>query len=284
MINAQLHGIKTKGISFKEVEPTFNHNYSSMPRLNNSDSDLITKSDLGSQFTTGLDQPVPIKIDPEIKIMNCFDHSEICAKGMAEIRFVPDQNMKTFLGDPPAKHDMFKPIVHGMILSSFGDKATDPIELDDQLIEAKLLRMGYESLYPPTEKNLLHPYGRDMYENIKRKRKEIFLAFPRFIQIIVNKRHTNLVLTIGMLVQKKLTHDIFAYMVMNKKGKKVFTRFRPLENFDRMFAGLEDEVTEPTTTTAIVAEEHDQAKEAENEKAISCDSLDSSTKFMFKKA
>ncbi|KAL8237762.1 hypothetical protein R6Q59_018843 [Mikania micrantha] len=153
--------------------------------------------------------------------------------------------MTAFLGDPADKHEMFRSIVHELILSPinftimecptiFGDKASDPSELDDQLVEATLLRMGYESLYPPTEKKLLHPYRRYlahvvtqclsgrkggydvlnqtlssstiaislgvdfnysgmafrvMYDNIKGKRKERFLAFPRFIQIIINKRH-----------------------------------------------------------------------------------------------
>ncbi|KAL8205672.1 hypothetical protein R6Q57_009223 [Mikania cordata] len=127
----------------------------------------------------------------------------------------------------------------------FGDKASDPTELEDKLVEATLLRIGNEVLYPPTVKKSTHHYWRylahvvfhclsgrkggydvlnetlsscnvaitlgvdfkysrmvfrDMYVNIKAKRKERFMAFPRFIQIIINKRHQNLVPTVGMLV------------------------------------------------------------------------------------
>ncbi|KAL8224110.1 hypothetical protein R6Q57_019585 [Mikania cordata] len=39
----------------------------------------------------------------------------------------------------------------------------------------------------------------DMHANIKGKRKERFLEFPRFLQIIINKLHPTLVPTIGTL-------------------------------------------------------------------------------------
>ncbi|KAL8265745.1 hypothetical protein R6Q59_003089 [Mikania micrantha] len=100
--------------------------------------------------------------------------------------------MTAFLRDLAERHEMFKSIVHGLILSpvnfaimecptiissfikdfwntvkeekdangNFGNKALNPTELDDQLVEATLLRMGYKGLYPPTKKKLLHPYWR----------------------------------------------------------------------------------------------------------------------------
>ncbi|KAL8255020.1 hypothetical protein R6Q59_033241 [Mikania micrantha] len=42
----------------------------------------------------------------------------------------------------------------------FGDKDADPIELDQELIQSTIFRMGHEGLYPTTEKKLLHSYWR----------------------------------------------------------------------------------------------------------------------------
>ncbi|KAD4981920.1 hypothetical protein E3N88_18591 [Mikania micrantha] len=36
---------------------------------------------------------------------------------MADLRFMPDHNMTTYLGDPPEKHSEFKSLVEGLILS-----------------------------------------------------------------------------------------------------------------------------------------------------------------------
>ncbi|KAL8211273.1 hypothetical protein R6Q57_005710 [Mikania cordata] len=42
----------------------------------------------------------------------------------------------------------------------FGDKATDRVELDHDLVHRTVYQMGHEGVYPPTEKKLLHPYWR----------------------------------------------------------------------------------------------------------------------------
>ncbi|KAL8205676.1 hypothetical protein R6Q57_009227 [Mikania cordata] len=222
--------------------------------------------------------------------------------------------MSAYLGDPPEKRWMFKSmnsiaentdangntcligrvqwqfvIVTEQIIREclqFEDKDSDPIELDQELIQSTIFRMRHEDLYPPTEKKLLHPYWRslahivtqclsrrkggydilnqtlsscmvaiilgqdfnfskmifrDMYANIKGKRKEIFLAFPRFIPIIINKRHKNLVPTVGTLPLKRIKEDVFSYMKINKKGKRKYVGARPLEKFGRLFAGLGEE-------------------------------------------
>ncbi|KAL8213959.1 hypothetical protein R6Q57_003408 [Mikania cordata] len=74
--------------------------------------------------------------------------------------------------------------------------------------------------------NYSHMIYKDMHYKNKGKQKELFLAFPRFIQIIINRRHQNLVPAVGMLFQKRITFDIFSYMVMNKNGKKVYAENR----------------------------------------------------------
>ncbi|KAL8237658.1 hypothetical protein R6Q59_018739 [Mikania micrantha] len=158
----------------------------------------------------------------------------------------------------------------------FGDKATDPVELDQGLVNRTVYQMGHEGAYPHTEKKLLHPYWRylalvvtqclsgrkggydvlnqtlssclvalalgfdfnysriiflDMHANIKGKRKERFLAFPCFSQIVINKRHPTLVPTLGTLGINRMRDDIFGYMKMNKRGKKQYTGERPLIKF-----------------------------------------------------
>ncbi|KAD4887972.1 hypothetical protein E3N88_20045 [Mikania micrantha] len=42
----------------------------------------------------------------------------------------------------------------------FGDKESDPVELDQELVNRTVYQMGHEGAYPPTEKKLLHPYWR----------------------------------------------------------------------------------------------------------------------------
>ncbi|KAD3640209.1 hypothetical protein E3N88_29432 [Mikania micrantha] len=39
----------------------------------------------------------------------------------------------------------------------FGDKESDPVELDQELVNKTVYQMGHEGAYPPTEKKLLHP-------------------------------------------------------------------------------------------------------------------------------
>ncbi|KAL8216000.1 hypothetical protein R6Q57_022837 [Mikania cordata] len=244
----------------------------------------------------------------------------------AELRFVANHNKTAYLGVPPEKHMMFKSMksvtenndANGHLCLTgklkgqpvvitehiireclqFGDKDS-AVELDHDLIHSIILRMGYEVLYPPTEKKLLHPYWRylahvvtqclsgrkggydvlnqtvssclvaialgvdfnfsrmifrSMYENIKGKRKEKFLAFPRFIQTSINRRHQNLIPTVGALPLKMMKEDIFSYIVMNKKGKKIFTGVRPLEKLGRLFAGLEEELEDQGTLVPFVEE------------------------------
>ncbi|KAD2393881.1 hypothetical protein E3N88_40858 [Mikania micrantha] len=105
---------------------------------------------------------------------------------MADLRFVHDHNMTAFLGEPPAKHSEFLEHVeesidadgnisivgkiqgHSIIISEqiirdclqFGDKESDPVELDQDLVNRTVYQMGHEGAYPPTEKKLLHPYWR----------------------------------------------------------------------------------------------------------------------------
>ncbi|KAL8252199.1 hypothetical protein R6Q59_035892 [Mikania micrantha] len=98
---------------------------------------------------------------------------------------------------------------------------------------------------------------RDMHANIKGNRKKRFLAFPRFIQIVINKHHQDLVPTIGTLGIKRMREDIFSYMMMNKWGKKQYVGECPLFRFGR-FLRQDEEMEEQGIPSTFVAEEHDR--------------------------
>ncbi|KAL8196666.1 hypothetical protein R6Q57_024631 [Mikania cordata] len=49
IINVEVRGRKGKGLGYSEVEPPFNNNYFSMPRINTSVYDLILKSNRGHE-------------------------------------------------------------------------------------------------------------------------------------------------------------------------------------------------------------------------------------------
>ncbi|KAL8214088.1 hypothetical protein R6Q57_003537 [Mikania cordata] len=94
-----------------------------------------------------------------------------------------------------------------------------------------------------------------MRMNIKGRRKERFLAFPRFLHIIINIRYSSLTPTLGTLEIKRMRDDIFCYMKINKRGKKNYTGERPLIMFGR-FVGDVDVIEDQGTPIAFVAEEH----------------------------
>ncbi|KAL8199677.1 hypothetical protein R6Q57_013245 [Mikania cordata] len=189
----------------------------------------------------------------------------------------------------------------------FGDKADNPVELDQELVNRTVYQIGHEGAYPPTEKKLLHPYWRylahvvtqclsgrkggydvlnqtlnsclvalalgvdfnfskmiflDMHANIKGRRKERFLAFPRFLHIVINKRHSSLTPTLGTLEIRRMRDDIFGYMKMNKRRKKQFTGERPLIMFGR-FVGEKNVVEGQGTPVAFIAEEHDTSMDTQ---------------------
>ncbi|KAL8228422.1 hypothetical protein R6Q57_016006, partial [Mikania cordata] len=48
----EVRGRKSTGLGYSEVEPPFNNNYSSMPKINTYVDDLLLKSHRGHEFTT----------------------------------------------------------------------------------------------------------------------------------------------------------------------------------------------------------------------------------------
>ncbi|KAL8242094.1 hypothetical protein R6Q59_012396 [Mikania micrantha] len=148
----------------------------------------------------------------------------------------------------------------------FGDKESDPVELDQDLCLSGR-KGGYDVLNQTLSScmvalalgedfNFSKMIFLDMHANIKGRRKERFLAFPKFIQIILDKRHPNLERTFGSLEVKRMRDDIFGYLKMSKRGKKQYIGQRPLIKFGRFVGeGLDEDM--PGTPVAIVAEEHD---------------------------
>ena len=80
MINSQLHGKDKSGIGFKEVEPPFNHNYSSMPHSSEKDQDMVYGTGCQPSSSSEKELYVPLTVDPEIPCVNVADAFESCAE------------------------------------------------------------------------------------------------------------------------------------------------------------------------------------------------------------
>ncbi|KAL8226693.1 hypothetical protein R6Q57_016525 [Mikania cordata] len=72
MISIQFREKKGAGLGYNKCEPPFNHNYSSLPRVNTSYDELVSKSDLAHEFPN---VPVQLTVDPIVP--NVFDMSEL---------------------------------------------------------------------------------------------------------------------------------------------------------------------------------------------------------------
>ncbi|KAI3813950.1 hypothetical protein L1987_18686 [Smallanthus sonchifolius] len=96
----------------------------------------------------------------------------------------------------------------------------------------------------------------ELKSNLKEDKKDIFLMYPRFLQIIFNKNHADLEPTIETLDLKAMGPMIFKFMNVNKQGKRVYQGLHPLEKFGRFAALVDEEVEAPVVQVeAEVAEE-----------------------------
>ncbi|KAL8224140.1 hypothetical protein R6Q57_019615, partial [Mikania cordata] len=82
---------RINGLGYSEAEHPFNHNYSSMPTFNKFFDDSISKLDFGHEFLIDSNKLVSLTIDPNLKDMNCFDDSEICAENLSTSNQVDEQ-------------------------------------------------------------------------------------------------------------------------------------------------------------------------------------------------
>ncbi|KAJ0808447.1 hypothetical protein HanPI659440_Chr01g0003451 [Helianthus annuus] len=116
-------------------------------------------------------------------------------------------------------------------------------------------------------------YSRYVLEAMKRNaiglRKDKFLMYPRFVQMILNERYPELKRSGNTLELKPMGPSCFGTLTTKKGTEKKFEGLIELEKFGQ-FAETEDIVENPVMaqavpTRAIVAEEHDIQRRAENE-------------------
>ncbi|KAJ0451252.1 hypothetical protein HanHA300_Chr15g0565471 [Helianthus annuus] len=116
-------------------------------------------------------------------------------------------------------------------------------------------------------------YSRYVLEAMKRNaiglRKDKFLMYPRFVQMILNERYPELKRSGDTLELKPMGPSCFGALTTKKGTEKKFEGLIELEKFGQ-FAETEDIVENPVMaqavpTRAIVAEEHDIQRRAENE-------------------
>ncbi|KAL8215908.1 hypothetical protein R6Q57_022745 [Mikania cordata] len=190
---------------------------------------------------------------------------------MVDLRFVPDHNMTTYLGDPPEKHSEFKSLIEGLILSpvnyaimenpsivadfirgfwskveehtdahgaisivekihgqpiiiteqilrkclQFGDKESDPVELDQELINRAMYQMGHEGAYPPTKKKLLHPYWRYLAHVFTQ-----CLSGRKGGYDVLNQIFSSFLVALALGVDFNFSKMIFLDMHVNIKGRR----------------------------------------------------------------
>ncbi|KAL8211306.1 hypothetical protein R6Q57_005743 [Mikania cordata] len=77
MVSNQYREKRGKGLDYKECEPPFNHNYSSIHRINTSVDDLVLQSDHAFEFPT---ESVSLTVDP----LFVSDDSEVCADSLSD--------------------------------------------------------------------------------------------------------------------------------------------------------------------------------------------------------
>ncbi|KAL8202160.1 hypothetical protein R6Q57_011307 [Mikania cordata] len=149
-----------------------------MPNINTSVDDLLLKSDRRFDFTTGSNKPVPLTTDPVVADLNDSNRSKVYAE-------------------------------------SFGDKATDPVELDHELVQRTVYKMGYEGLYPPTEKKLLHLYRRYLAHVITQ-----CLSGRKRGYDVLNQTLSSCLVAIALRLEFNYSRMIFRDMHTNIKGKR----------------------------------------------------------------
>ncbi|KAJ0501936.1 hypothetical protein HanHA300_Chr11g0406851 [Helianthus annuus] len=125
-------------------------------------------------------------------------------------------------------------------------------------------------------------YSKYIFEGMKRNvtgvRKDKFLMYPRFLQMILNARYPELVRSGNTLELKPMDPACFGALTPKKGTEKKFEGLIPLDKFGQ-FAETEDVVAEPVLVqpapvnaaqinvpmNAMVAEEHDVQGAAEDE-------------------
>ncbi|KAL8211353.1 hypothetical protein R6Q57_005790 [Mikania cordata] len=96
----------------------------------------------------------------------------------------------------------------------------------------------------------------EMKKNLKGVKKEIFLMYPRFVQMILDAHYQSIVKTVDFLDIKTMGPTVFGSLKQTRKGAQVtFIGLRPLEKFGRF--GVVDNGDQVNAMNVMVADEHD---------------------------
>ncbi|KAD5960631.1 hypothetical protein E3N88_12103 [Mikania micrantha] len=95
----------------------------------------------------------------------------------------------------------------------FGDKDSDPVELDQALVNRTVFQMGHEGKYPPTEKKLLHPYWRYLAHVVTR-----CLSGRKGGYDVLNQTLSSCLVALALGMDFNYSKMIFIDMYANIKG------------------------------------------------------------------
>ncbi|KAL8213960.1 hypothetical protein R6Q57_003409 [Mikania cordata] len=245
-----------------------------MPKINTSVDDLLLKFDRRFDFSTGFDKPVSLTADPIETSPNISDDSKMCADSLIKKGLIgkTEERSARRSTDCSTSYGASSPILNTDFVGKVDEFNIKTNEMSKNFKSTFVKKNVFWKLYLDVcfmstssclvalalgfDFNFSKMIFVDMHVNIKGRRKERFLAFPRFLQIVINKRYSSLTPTLGTLEIKRMRDDIFGYMKMNKLGKKQCTGERLLIMFGR-FMGEENVVDGQGTPVAFAAEEHD---------------------------
>ncbi|KAL8199675.1 hypothetical protein R6Q57_013243 [Mikania cordata] len=97
----------------------------------------------------------------------------------------------------------------------FGDKATDPVELDHDLVQRTVYQMVHEGVYPPIEMKFLHPYWRYLAHIVIQ-----CLSGRKGGYDVLNQTLSSCMVALALGVDFNFSKMIFRDMHANIKGKR----------------------------------------------------------------
>ena len=106
-----------------------------------------------------------------------------------------------------------------------------------------------------------------MKANLEGVRKNMFMMYPRFLQMIFDSRYPQLQKTVNILDMKPMAPNSFGMVkAVRKKSKTDFKGLHPLEKLGQFPETLEEALMEPPIQlNAEIAEEHAGNVEQQNE-------------------
>ena len=146
-------------------------------------------------------------------------------------------------------HPYWRLLAHTLVMCVAGNKGGSD-QLSRKLTSAMVaLTMGWEFNY---SKYIFE----EMLGNLKGSKKQLFMMYPRFLQMILETKYPSLEHTVETLDIKMLTPNIFGLMKQNRKESKVvYTEKYSLEKFGK-FSEVDAQEMPAVATNAIVDEEH----------------------------